>query len=46
MRTVNNVVKRSMDDAERALLEEETKGYKKLVLTKETADDSKKFDLL
>ena len=45
MRSVNNFVKKSIDPAERELLENENKGYKKLVLTKETVDDPKKFDL-
>ena len=45
MRSVNNFVKRSIDTAEKGLLENERKGYKKLVLTKDTVSDPKKFDL-
>ena len=45
MRSVNNYVKRTINEAEKAILENETKGYKKLVLTKDTALDPKKFDL-
>ena len=46
MRSVNNFVKRSIDTAERSLLENERKGYKRLVLTKDTVSDPKKFDIL
>lgn len=45
MRSVNNFVKRSINPAERALLESERKGYKRLVLTKETVQDPSKFDI-
>ena len=45
MRSVNNLVKRSINEAEKKLLEEETSGLKKLVLTKDTVEDSKKFIL-
>lgn len=45
MRTVNNSVKRTIDNAERVILENEDKGYKRLVLTKETVNDPNKFDL-
>ena len=45
MRTVNNSVKRTIDVAERFILENEDKGYKKLVLTKSTVDDPHNFDL-
>ncbi|MBR5369914.1 MAG: AAA family ATPase [Bacilli bacterium] len=45
MRTINNSVKRTMDIAERFILENEDKGYKKLILTKETAYDPTKYDL-
>lgn len=45
MRSVNNFVKDSIDEAEKAILENERKGYKTLTLTKETALDPKKFDM-
>ena len=45
MRSVNNLVKRSINEAEKKLLEEETYGLKKLVLTRDTVKDSKKFIL-
>ena len=45
MRSVNNLVKRSINEAEKKLLEEETYGLKKLVLTRDTVEDSKKFIL-
>jgi ATP-dependent Clp protease ATP-binding subunit ClpX len=45
MRSVNNYVKKSIDNAERTLLENERKGYKKLILTKDTVSDPKKFDM-
>ena len=46
MRSVNNLVKRSINSAEKGLLENEDKGYKKLVLTKNTVLDPKQFELL
>ena len=46
MRIVNNLVKRTINNAERELLENETKSYKKLILTKDTVSDPKKFDLV
>ena len=46
MRSVNNIVKRSIDEAEKEILENEGKGYKKLILTKNTVYDSKKFDII
>ena len=46
MRSVNNFVKKSIDEAEREILENEHKGYKKLILTKDTVTDSKKFDII
>ena len=46
MRSVNNIVKKSIDDAEKEILENENKGYKKLILTKDTVLDSKKFDII
>lgn len=46
MRSVNNLVKRSINSAEKGLLENENKGYKKLVLTKNTVLDPKQFELL
>jgi ATP-dependent Clp protease ATP-binding subunit ClpX len=45
MRSVNNYVKKSIDNAERAILENERSGFKKLVLTKDTVSDSTKFDM-
>jgi len=45
MRSVNNLVKRTINNAERVILENEDKGYKRLVLTKETVNDPNKFDL-
>ena len=45
MRIVNNLVKRTINNAEKELLENEKKSYKKLILTKDTVLDSKKFDL-
>ena len=46
MRSLNNFVKRTIDSAERYLLEHEKDTYKKLVLTKDTVEDHTKFDLL
>ena len=46
MRTVNNVFKKSINNAEKVILENEGKGYKKLILTKDTVDDPNKFDLI
>lgn len=45
MRSVNNFVKRTINNAERAILENEDKKYKRLVLTRETVDNPNKFDL-
>lgn len=45
MRNVNNIVKKTLNHAERALLEGEHQGYKKLVLTRDTVESPKKFDL-
>ena len=45
MRSVNNTMKKTTDIAERAILENEKAGYKKLVLTRDTVDNPKKFDL-
>lgn len=45
MRTVNNSVKRTIDIAERYILENEDAGYKKLILTKKTVADPNSFDL-
>ena len=45
MRTVNNRVDDSLDEAEIALVENEGKKYKKLVLTRDTVHDPSKFDL-
>ena len=45
MRSVNNYVKRTIDTAERELLDNEG-DYKKLVLTSDTVTDPSKFDLI
>lgn len=45
MRSLNNFVKKTINNAERIILENENSGYKKLILTKDTVDDSNKFDL-
>lgn len=45
MRSVNNIVKRVIDTAERTILENEGKGYKKLVFTKDSVSNPKSFDL-
>lgn len=45
MRVVNNSVKRTIDVAERFILENEDKGYKKLILTRDTVNNPKNFDL-
>lgn len=45
MRSVNNIVKNSIYPAEIEILKDKDKEYKKLVLTKNTILDSKKFDL-
>ncbi len=45
MRSVNNIVKKIIDTAEKSILENEKIGYKKLVLTKDTVINPKTFDL-
>ena len=45
MRSLNNLVKRSINIAERSLLENEGKGYKKLVLSKNTIENPNNFNL-
>ena len=45
MRTINNSFKRTIDNVEKFILENSDKGYKKLVLTKDTVLDPSKFDL-
>lgn len=45
MRSVNNTMKKTTDIAERAILENEKAGYKKLVLTRDTVDNPNNFDL-
>ncbi|MBQ6323682.1 MAG: AAA family ATPase [Bacilli bacterium] len=45
MRNVNNKLKSVLDEAEKALLDDEEKGHKRLVLTKETVTNPKNFDL-
>ena len=45
MRSLNNLVKRSINIAERSLLENEGKGYKKLILSKNTIENPNNFNL-
>ena len=45
MRCIYNSLKKSMDIAERAILEGNADGYKKLVLTRDTVDDPSNFKL-
>ena len=45
MRCINNSFNNTMDDVEKFILENEDKGYKKLVLTKDTVTDSSIFEL-
>ena len=45
MRNVNNFVKKTINEAEKIILENELSGYKKLVLTKKTVLDPKDYDL-
>ena len=45
MRSVNNILTNAINNAEKSILENETKKYKKLVLTKDTVSDPNKFDL-
>lgn len=45
MRNVNNLVKRTINPAERAILEERPAKYKRLILTRRTVEDPKQFDL-
>ena len=45
MRSVNNIVKKSMSPAEIEILKHKDNHYKKLVLTKDTVDNPNKFDL-
>lgn len=45
MRSINNIVKRVIDAAEKGILENERKGYKRLILTKESVSNPNKFDL-
>lgn len=45
MRNVNNYFLKSVNKAEREILRNEKKGLKRLVLTKDTALNSKKYDL-
>lgn len=45
MRSVENLVKRTINNAEKFILENEQEGYKKLVLTRETVSNPKVFDL-
>ncbi len=45
MRSVNNIVKKSMSPAEIEILKNKNNHYKKLVLTRDTVNDPNKFDL-
>ena len=45
MRVVNNLIKDSIDPAEKEILRNEDKGYKKLILTKKTVINPKDFDI-
>ena len=45
MRSVENLVKRTINNAEKFILENEQEGYKRLVLTRETVSNPKVFDL-
>jgi len=45
MRNINNKLKSVLDEAEKALLDNENKGYKKLVLMKDTVSNPNNFDL-
>ena len=45
MRCINNSFNNTMDDVEKFILENEDKGYKKLVLTKDTVNNSSRFEL-
>lgn len=46
MRSVNNLVSRTISKAERSILETENSGYKKLILSKKTVLNPKEFDIL
>ena len=45
MRVVNNIVKGSIDEAEKAILRTTGKGYKKLILSKKTVLNPRDFDI-
>ena len=45
MRVVNNIVKKSLDEAEKEILKNSSKGYKRLVLTKNIVSNPKDFDI-
>ena len=45
MRSVNNFFKKTIDNAERTILENNNNTYKKLILTRDIVDDPNKFDL-
>lgn len=45
MRNINNSLSEMIDTVEKIILENEYAGYKKLILTKETVEDHKKFEL-
>lgn len=46
MRNMNILIKKSLDAAEGELLSEDTSKQKKLVLTRDTVEDNKSFDLI
>ena len=45
MRSVNNFFKKTIDNAEKTILENEGTKYKKLILTRDTVDNPNNFDL-
>ena len=45
MRSINNYVKRTINEVEKSILMGETKGYKQLILTRDTVTDPHKFEL-
>lgn len=46
MRSLNNYIKRTINKAERTILENEDNNSKRLILTKDTVEDPSKFDLI
>ena len=45
MRSLNNYVEEIIDDAEEAIIGNPNNHYKRLVLTRDTVDNSQEFDL-